>query len=72
MPTLTVKIPESAQNQLTELVKRLGGEVVSVKTSKAEKKDKLLTGIREGLQEVKAIREGKLKSVTMDDLLNGE
>lgn len=75
MTTLTVSIPDNAKTKLSKFVKELGGEIMpgsNVSPSKTEtKKAKLLNEIKEGLKEVKAIRDGKLQPLTMADLLNG-
>ncbi|QKJ31571.1 hypothetical protein HQ865_17980 [Mucilaginibacter mali] len=70
MTTITIKVPEKAQEKLSALVKELGGEVISISTAKASKKNKLLEEIRTGLKEVKEIEEGKSKFYTMSDLFD--
>jgi len=51
---------------LSAFVKEWGGEVVS----QSPKKNKLLKEIKQGLKEVKEIREGKSDGYAMSDLLN--
>ena len=72
MTTVTIKLPSSAKDKLSALVKELGGEIVSVSSAKESKKAKLLNEIKQGLKEVKEIKEGKSKSYTMSDLFDGE
>jgi len=73
MTTMTIQVPGKIKNKLSALVKEMGGEVISVSTDKESiKKEKLLNQIKEGLQEVKKIREGKSKGYSMSDLLDGE
>jgi hypothetical protein len=73
MTTMTIQVPEKAKNKLSAFVKELNGEIISVSSDKkASKKAKLLNEIKEGLKDVKEIREGKVKSYSMSDLLNGE
>jgi hypothetical protein len=73
MTTITIQVPSKARQKLSEVVKELGGEIISVSSNRTSaKKSKLLEEIRQGLKEVKDIREGKAKSYTMSDLLNGE
>jgi len=73
MTTITIQVPSKARQKLSEVVKELGGEIISVSSNHASsKKSKLLDEIRQGLKEVKDIREGKAKSYSMSDLLNGE
>ena len=73
MTTLTIKVPSEAKDKLSAFVKELGGEVISKSPVKAlSKKVKLLNEIKQGLKEVKEIREGKSASYTMSDLFNEE
>ena len=73
MTTMTIQVPGKAKNKLSAIVKELGGEIISVTTDKrASKKLRLLNEIKEGLNEVKEIREGKKKSYSMSDLFDGK
>ncbi|MFD0763701.1 hypothetical protein ACFQZI_02465 [Mucilaginibacter lutimaris] len=73
MTTITIQLPEKAQSKLSEMVKELGGEIISITSDKpALKKAKLLKEIKEGIREVKAIRDGKADSYSMSDLLDGK
>ncbi len=72
MTTITIKLPGKAKEKLSALVKELGGEIISISSGKTSKKEKLLTEIKSGLKEVKEIREGKSKSYSMSDLLDGK
>jgi hypothetical protein len=73
MTTITIQVPAKAKGKLSAMVKELGGEIISITSEKSvSKKAKLLNEIKEGLKEVKEIREGKAKSYSMADLLNGE
>lgn len=73
MTTMTIQVPGKAESKLSAIVKEMGGEVISISSDKeAIKKRKLLNEIKQGLQEVKAIREGKAKSYSMADLFNGK
>jgi hypothetical protein len=70
MTTITIQVPGKAKSKLSAIVKELGGEIISVSTdTRASKKVKLLNEIKQGLKEVKEIREGKTKSYSMSDLL---
>ena len=71
MTTMTIQVPEKAKSKLSAFVKELNGEIISVSSDKkVSKKAKLLNEIKEGLKDVKEIREGKAKSYSMSDLLN--
>lgn len=72
MTTLTITIPDNAKSKLSNFVKELGGEIVTKEKKQLTKKHKLLKEIELGLKEVKAIRDGKLQPLSMDDLLNGK
>jgi len=76
MTTLTVTIPNDAKAKLSNFVKELGGEIIPKNkkaTAKAlTKKAKLLNEIQMGLREVKAVQEGKLQPLYLDDLLDGK
>lgn len=76
MATLTIKIPENAKSRLSELVKELGGEILSVSKKdhlkKVKESDPVLDEIKEGLREVRAMREGKIESLSMSDLRSGK
>lgn len=70
---MTIQVPGKAKGKLSAIVKELGGEVISVTTdSKQATKKKILNEIKTGLEEVKQIREGKMKGYSMSDLLDGE
>lgn len=64
----SIKVPSSAKTQIAVFVKELGGEIVSKKT----KKEVLLSEIKQGLNDVELIRQGKVKSLSMSDLLSGK
>jgi hypothetical protein len=74
MTTMTIQVPGKAKNKLSAIVKELGGEIISITPDKqqASKKAHLLNEIKEGLREVKEIREGKSKSYSMSDLFDGK
>lgn len=69
MTTITIQVPEKAKGKLSALVKELGGEIISISSDKDNsKKAKLLNEIKNGLKEVKAMREGNAPTY----LLRGE
>jgi hypothetical protein len=71
MTTITIQLPVKAKNKLSAIVKELGGEIISFTTDReASKKAKLLNEIKQGLKEVKEIREGRARSYSMSDLLD--
>ena len=73
MTTMTIQVPGKAESKLSEMVKALGGEIISISPDKAtSKKAKILAEIKQGLKEVREIREGEGKSYSMSDLFDGE
>jgi hypothetical protein len=62
MTTLTIS-PDKEKKLVTEFVKKLGGDVINVKREKA------LSKLKEGFDEVKAIKEGRAEGLTLDDIL---
>lgn len=71
MTTMTIQVPGKAKTKLSAIVKEMGGEIISISTDKqAAKKARLLNQIKQGLEEVKKIQEGKAKSYSMSDLLD--
>jgi|GEM_PF-1563117 len=73
MALSTIKFSKNAKSRITRSVKKLGGEVISVKRAISDaKKEVLLKEMEQGLSEVKQIRAGKTKFYTMADLLREE
>lgn len=66
MTTLTVKVPNSAEERIKKYILRIGGEVTLVQD------DPELLPIEEiekSFKEVKKIREGKLPKISLKDAL---
>ncbi len=73
MTTITIQVPGKAKNKLSAIVKELAGEIISISPNKqASKKAQILNEIKQGLKEVKEIREGKARSYSMSDLFDGK
>jgi len=74
MTTLTIEVPDKVEKTLADLVEQLGGKVITTETSKkiskAEKKEQILNGLEESIKWVKLHQEGKVKSKSIQDLLN--
>lgn len=64
MTTITVNIPDSATNEFNKFLQDLGGEVVEVVSTETP-----LGRLEEGLSEVKAIKEGKIKGLTLAEII---
>jgi hypothetical protein len=66
MTTLTVKIPNSAEERIKKYILRFGGEITFV----TEKAGLLpIEEIEKSLKEVKKIRQGKLPKISLKDAL---
>jgi hypothetical protein len=73
MTTMIIQVPEKSRSKLSAIVKELDGKIISISSDKeATKKANLLNDIKQGLSEVKEIREGKAKSYTMSDLFDAK
>jgi hypothetical protein len=73
MTTMTIQVPGNAKTKLSAIIKEMGGEIISVASDKRlSKKEKFLNDIRQGLREVKKIRDGKAQSYSMSDLFDGK
>ena len=64
MTTITVNIPDNATDKLSKFIQSLGGEVIEVVSNESP-----LTKLEEGLCEVKAIKEGQIKGLSLSDIL---
>jgi hypothetical protein len=73
MTTMTIQVPGKAEDKLSAIVKELGGEIVSISHDKqTSKKAQILNEIKQGLKEVKEIREGRARFYSMSDLFDGK
>ena len=73
MTTMTIQVPGKAKTKLSAIIKEMGGEIISVSSDKqTAKKETLLNEIKQGLKDVKDIKEGKTKSYSMSDLFDAE
>jgi hypothetical protein len=71
MKTLTIKVPDKKYPFFIELIKNLNLDLVKeAKTDDEPTKEQILTGIREAVDEVNAIKAGKKKAVLLKDFLN--
>jgi hypothetical protein len=70
MKTLTIKVPDNKYSFFVELVKNLGFAKQIVVEEEEPAKAEILNGIREAVEEVNLIKQGKKKSVPLKDFLN--
>ncbi|MFD1258447.1 hypothetical protein ACFQ3S_16700 [Mucilaginibacter terrae] len=63
MTTLTIEIADKDKDVFLEIVKKFKGKIID-----SSKKEKILSGIQQGLIEAREIQEGKRKSLTLKDI----
>ena len=61
---------KEAMKKLQKFLHRLKSEKAEKEEMSAAEKEEILNDIREGLRELKLVREGKLKSRPIEELLN--
>ncbi|WP_299584215.1 hypothetical protein [Mucilaginibacter sp.] len=70
---MIIQVPWKAKTKLSAIVKDMRGEIISISTDKqAAKKASLLNQIKQGLEEVKKIQEGKAKFYSISDIFDGK
>lgn len=71
MKTITLQVPDSKATLFLDMVKKLGNaRKVQVVEDKPTSKAEILEGIKEAVEEVKLIRAGKMKAVSLQDFLD--
>ncbi len=66
MTTLTVKVPNSAEERIKKYILRIGGEVTVIQDEAGLLP---IEEVEKSFQEVKKIREGKLPKISLKDAL---
>ncbi|MBP6153605.1 MAG: hypothetical protein KA457_02215 [Chitinophagales bacterium] len=69
MKQITLNIPDNKVLFFMELVNNLGF-VKNVETDDEPTKEQILDNIKAGLEEMKLIKQGKLKTTSLNDFLN--
>lgn len=69
MKLITLNIPDNKVLFFMELVNNLGF-VKNVETDDVPTKEQILDNIKAGLEEMKLIKQGKLKTTSLNDFLN--
>lgn len=69
MKLITLNIPDNKVLFFMELVNNLGF-VKNVETDDEPTKEQILDNIKAGLEEMKLIKQGKLKTTSLNDFLN--
>jgi hypothetical protein len=70
MTTLIIEIPDSETNDISNIVKAKGGNVVHVDSDEEDLTQEELELLRRGLKEALLIKEGKIKSIPFSELWN--
>lgn len=68
MKKITLNIPDKRFHFFMELIKNLG--FVQVDKSDGDSKEQIIENLKQGIKEVKLIREGKLKGRPAKELLD--
>ncbi|MDN3588594.1 hypothetical protein QWY86_18070 [Pedobacter aquatilis] len=63
MTTLTIQVKDNDTQFLMEVLRRIDAKVI-----KSSKKQELLDGIKQGLQEAKDIKDGKVAPLSLSDI----
>ena len=74
MATITIEIPDKVEKTLADLIKQLGGRVITSesdqKLNKSAKKKQVLDNLEESVRWVKLHQEGKVKAKPIQQLLD--
>jgi hypothetical protein len=70
MTTITAKIPDNLKDKVKAFIEEIGGEVIS--ESKSSKKKAVLQELEIAFSEAKAIKDGKQKGITLEEVLLGK
>ncbi len=70
MTTLIIEIPDSETNEISDIVKAKGGNVVYVNTDGEDLTPAELESLKRGIKEALLIKEGKIKAIPFSELWN--
>jgi len=63
MTTLTIQVKDNDTQFLLEVLKRIDAKIIQ-----SSKKQELLDGIKQGMQEAKDIKDGKIAPLSLNDI----
>jgi len=69
MTVLTIEIPDKAAQNISEIIKKKGGNVLASSEGDLSKEEQL--SFNRGLREAKLIEAGKMKPLSFDGLWDG-
>lgn len=70
MTTLIIEIPDSETNDISNIVKAKGGNVVHIGSDEEDLTHEELELLKRSLKEALLIKEGKIKSIPFSELWN--
>jgi hypothetical protein len=68
MTTLTIEIPDSATNDISNMIRERGGSVLNIQTDDEDLSANEVEFLKNGLKEALLIKEGQIKSIPFSDL----
>ena len=70
MTTLIIEIPDDATDDISNIVKEKGGNVVNINSDEEDLSSNEVELLIRGLKEALLIKEGKIRSIPFSDLWN--
>ncbi len=70
MTTLIIEIPDDATDDISNIVKEKGGNVVNINSDEEDLSSNEVELLKRGLKEALLIKEGKIRSIPFSDLWN--
>jgi len=70
MTTITLEVPESATDDISNFVKAKGGNILNIHSDDEDLSEDEIELMKRGLKEALLIKEGKVKSIPFSELWN--
>jgi hypothetical protein len=70
MTTLIIEIPDDATDDISNIVKEKGGNVININSDEEDLSSNEVELLKRGLKEALLIKEGKIKPLPFSDLWN--
>jgi len=70
MTTITLEIPDSATDDLSNFVKERGGNILNMHADEDNLSETEVELLKKGLKQALLVKEGKLKSIPFSELWN--
>jgi len=68
MTTLTIEIPDRDTDEVSQIIKKMGGHIIANSKDNLSKIEQV--SLNQSLSEAELIKSGKLKPLSFDDLWN--